>query len=60
MTSISTDGGKGKGESVVIRLRMEARSPPGQGVNEEQAMVRGGGTERTNARDGGEGETDEE
>ena len=58
MTSIAGDGGKVEAESVVIRLIMEAISPPGKRLDGEQEMVGGEGTERTNARDRGKGTTD--
>ena len=43
---------------MVIRLIMEAISPPGKRLDKEQEMVGGEGTERTNAIDRGKGTTD--
>ena len=60
MVLIDGYGGEGKGESVVIQLIMEARTPPGKGVDGERDMVGGGGTERTNSRYGGKGMAEEE
>ena len=58
--SIARYGGEGEGESVVIQLIMETIYPSRNGVDGERDMVRGGGTEITNSRDGGEEATEEE
>ena len=60
MIYIAGDGGKVKVESVVIRFRMEAKSPLGKGVGGELYMLGRGVTDRTDIIDGGEGATEEE
>ena len=57
MISIAVDGGKSKGESVVIRLRTEEIFPLRKVVYRGQDILGGGGTERNNTIEGGKRET---